>query len=481
MQKAYSRIYWKNHPSTDSPINENNLNRMDGALDTIDNEVIALDAEKLGKVEAAGMVTGVSMNRTNGVITITYYDGSEHQIDTMLEKLAVNFDFDPQTQRLIIILDDGTQKFVDLSALITQFEFLSSDTIDFQVQPDGKVTAIVREGSIQEKHLRPNYLADIKVEVAKAEGSAANAAKSETEAAKSATSAANSAAAAAASEENAEIHENNAANSATAAAASATDATVAANAAAKSETEAKKSEIAAANSAQGIKEAEENASASALSAASSASAALESQNAAAESAQSAATSETNAAQSEAAAASSAADAQKSAEDAEQSAQAADKSATDALESQNAAAESAQDASTSATNAAESETSAALSATAAADSAAAAAASEESVAANAEAAERNALLAKSWAVDGTGIREGEETDNAKYYCQQAHGFRDESEQFSQSAENAVEQINKKLQIGEFHINNKGQLVYTNNTPYVFKIDSGGRLRWGIKTA
>lgn len=35
----------------------------------------------------------------------------------------------------------------------------------------GKVTAKVKEGSIQEKHLRPNYLADIKVEVAKAEAS----------------------------------------------------------------------------------------------------------------------------------------------------------------------------------------------------------------------------------------------------------------------------------------------------------------------
>ena len=40
--KAYTRIIWRNDPSTDTPLNETNLNKMDAALNEIDNRVIAL-------------------------------------------------------------------------------------------------------------------------------------------------------------------------------------------------------------------------------------------------------------------------------------------------------------------------------------------------------------------------------------------------------------------------------------------------------
>ncbi|MBD5554864.1 MAG: hypothetical protein HDQ95_05820, partial [Roseburia sp.] len=76
-----------------------------------------------------------------------------------------------------ITLSDGEVKEVDLSALITQYEFVDSGTIAYTVYPDGRVTFAVKEGSIEERHLRPNYLADIKVEVAKAKSSADNAAE----------------------------------------------------------------------------------------------------------------------------------------------------------------------------------------------------------------------------------------------------------------------------------------------------------------
>ena len=54
------------------------------------------------------------------------------------------------------------------------------------------MSAIVKEASIQEKHLQPNYLADIKVEVAKAQASQSAAAKSESNAKASETAAATS-------------------------------------------------------------------------------------------------------------------------------------------------------------------------------------------------------------------------------------------------------------------------------------------------
>lgn len=168
----YVRIYWENHPSDKTPVNERNLNKMDLALHLLDERVVWLNENKFDKTESFKLVKDISLNEENGVFTITFYDNTKKQIDTILEKIAVNFDFDEERQQLIITLDDGTEKRVDLSALITQYEFLTSETISPEVE-SGKVKFEVREGSIQEKHLRPDYLADIRVEQGKAQLSAA--------------------------------------------------------------------------------------------------------------------------------------------------------------------------------------------------------------------------------------------------------------------------------------------------------------------
>ena len=52
MQKAYSRINWKDEPSLDTPLGANNLNKMDSALDVIDNRVLSLSGYE-GRVQAS--------------------------------------------------------------------------------------------------------------------------------------------------------------------------------------------------------------------------------------------------------------------------------------------------------------------------------------------------------------------------------------------------------------------------------------------
>lgn len=193
MQKIYSRINWKNFPSEKTAVNESNLNKMDLAIDNLDDRVVAMDAAKVDLTKANELVKEILWDESNGTLTIVKMNGSQAMIDTKLEKLAVNFAYDSQKQKLIITLDDGTVQNVDLSSLITKYEFLDSDTIAFAIGSDGKVSAIVKEGSIQEKHLRPDYLADIKVESAKAAASAKSAKESETKAAKSAIDAKDSA------------------------------------------------------------------------------------------------------------------------------------------------------------------------------------------------------------------------------------------------------------------------------------------------
>ena len=171
MNKACNRTIWENYPSIKTPVNEQNLNKIEAAVDEIDDRVIAMDVSKVDLAKANELVKEILWNEANGTITVVKMNGSKAVIDTKLEKLAVNFAYDPQTQQLIITLDDGTKQYADLSALITQYEFLESDTIAFELTSDGKVKAIVKEGSIKEKHLQPNYLADIKVEVDKAQQS----------------------------------------------------------------------------------------------------------------------------------------------------------------------------------------------------------------------------------------------------------------------------------------------------------------------
>lgn len=192
MQKIYSRINWENFPSEKTAVNESNLNKMDLAIDNLDDRVVAMDASKVDLTRANELVKEILWDESNGTLTVIKMNGSRAVIDTKLEKLAVNFTYNPQTQQLVIALDDGTVQNVDLSSLITEYEFLDSDTIAFEIA-GGKVKAIVKNGSITEDKLQPNFLADIKVESAKAVNSATNAKSSETNAAKSATDAKDSA------------------------------------------------------------------------------------------------------------------------------------------------------------------------------------------------------------------------------------------------------------------------------------------------
>jgi len=199
MNKTYDRINWENYPSDVTPLNESNLNKIDAATDVIDNRVITLDTTKATKVEVSTLVQDVTFEEKTGIITITKKNGSKLTIDTQMEKIAVNFTYDAKSQKIILTLIDGTKQYIDLAALITQYEFLDTDTITFAIDSNGKVSAIVKEASIEEKHLQPNYLADIKIEVANAQVSQSAAASSETNAKLSETAAATSESNAAAS------------------------------------------------------------------------------------------------------------------------------------------------------------------------------------------------------------------------------------------------------------------------------------------
>lgn len=180
-KKLFNRINWINRPSTATPIDQNNLNKSDSALDGIDDRVITLDTIKADISEVNKMVSSVTLNESTGVLTINYKNGSSQTYNTNLQKIAVNFSYDSVNQRLVITLEDGTYQYVDMSALVTQYEFKESSTITFSVAEDGSISASVKNGSITESMLETGYLANIKVETGKVKNYADNAKSSETQ------------------------------------------------------------------------------------------------------------------------------------------------------------------------------------------------------------------------------------------------------------------------------------------------------------
>lgn len=170
--KIFNRINWLNRPSTNTPLNATNLNAGDSAIDKLDDRIITLDTVKADMQVVNGMVADVLLNESNGVLTITYKNGSTKTYDTNLEKIATNFTYDYSTQRLVLALSDGSKQYVDMSALITQYEFKDSTTIAFSVDSTGKVSASIKNGSITDAMLETGYLANITAQATKAESMA---------------------------------------------------------------------------------------------------------------------------------------------------------------------------------------------------------------------------------------------------------------------------------------------------------------------
>lgn len=160
----YNRVNWVNKEvALDTPLSARNLNTMDSALAIIDNALVTLSAEqkaidttKADLILLNGMIVNFEIDDNTGVVTLTRYDGNTIKVNTTLNKLAVNFSYDAEQQKLYITEADGIIKEVDLSALITQYEFLESDTITFEITTDGKVLAKLRKGTINEEFFDPD-------------------------------------------------------------------------------------------------------------------------------------------------------------------------------------------------------------------------------------------------------------------------------------------------------------------------------------
>ena len=177
MNKVYTRINWENEPSDNTPINETNLNKMDFALNEVDNRLIEQDTTKLSKTDASNDIVNWTMDEDTGVITVTRRNGEKIIFDLNIEKIPVSFSLSDDGI-LTMVTDDGTTFTANIGSMIPVLTFNESDQIAVSVSGGGvnkTYSFSVKDGSITEEKLQPNYLENIKTEVAKAQKSEGNA------------------------------------------------------------------------------------------------------------------------------------------------------------------------------------------------------------------------------------------------------------------------------------------------------------------
>lgn len=161
--KKYSRINWKNRPSTATALGATNMNHMDVFLNDVDNALVEMEAAKLNIATANSMLKSVTYNKSTGVWNFQQLDGTSFSFDQNIEKIPVSFSLS-ESGVLTMTTEDGTQWECNVAELIKDYVFDDSETIGFSKEfksNEYHVSAIVKEGSIESKHLNPDYRADI--------------------------------------------------------------------------------------------------------------------------------------------------------------------------------------------------------------------------------------------------------------------------------------------------------------------------------
>lgn len=180
----YERINWENYPSVITPINEINLNKLDYAAKTLDERTVQLDTTKAEKETVLNTIQDWSMDEKTGIITITKVNGEQILFDLNVEKIPISFELS-EDGILSMTTDDGTVFTANIGKMIPVITFNSTDTISVIVNGEGKNKTYsfeVKNGSITEDKLQPNFLADVKTESEKAQVSSSSASESATSA-----------------------------------------------------------------------------------------------------------------------------------------------------------------------------------------------------------------------------------------------------------------------------------------------------------
>ena len=97
MNKAHSPINWENYPKETTPINEENLNKMDRAIGIIDDRVVELDNTKASKDDVSTVISNVEYDEQGHALKFTLKNGDVKKIsisnvivDNVLSETSTN-------------------------------------------------------------------------------------------------------------------------------------------------------------------------------------------------------------------------------------------------------------------------------------------------------------------------------------------------------------------------------------------------------
>lgn len=140
------------------------LGELQSSVEGLETDVGELQTD-VGALETsnAQAFKSATINNDTGVITFTRNDGSTYELDTLLEKVVVNFSYDEDTQSLILELEDGTEQTVSLAAFIDTYTGVDGTTITVTVSGGNQIGAEVKDGTITLTKLH----SDVQAELAK--------------------------------------------------------------------------------------------------------------------------------------------------------------------------------------------------------------------------------------------------------------------------------------------------------------------------
>ena len=98
------------------------------------------DSDYQNRTQLAPVIKNVTMDDATGVFTFTKYDDSTFTIDTALEKVVTNFEYDDETESLVLTLEDGTKQTVPMSAFIDIYTGGKTSSGTVSVSPQNQIT-----------------------------------------------------------------------------------------------------------------------------------------------------------------------------------------------------------------------------------------------------------------------------------------------------------------------------------------------------
>lgn len=118
-------------------------------LDSTEDSIIELQ-KNIDNVDKSTdtLFADVEINDTTGEFTFTRKDGTKLIIDTLLEKVVTNFDYNEQTQSIELTLEDGTVKSIPMSAFIDVYTGVDGDIITISISRDNEISATIKNGTI---------------------------------------------------------------------------------------------------------------------------------------------------------------------------------------------------------------------------------------------------------------------------------------------------------------------------------------------